>query len=112
MKSVDMGHYPEVSVKALYADYAERPAIKPYLPPKLHKGRQCDKDYFFTIVNSICEGEVAAIMNHANQQRNAVDEVDLQKESISMTQEWQEMMSQFPWASVSTLISLTLMTFL
>ena len=93
MKSVDMGHYPEVSVKALYADYAERPAIKPYLPPKLHKGRQCDKEYFFTIVNSICEGEVSAIMNHANQQRNAVDEGDLQKESISMTQEWQEMMS-------------------
>ena len=104
IKPVDMGHYPEVSVKALYTDYSERPAIKPYMPPKLHKGRQCDKEYFFTVVNSICEGEITAIIHHANHQRNNVDEGELQKESITMTQEWQELMSQFPWASVSTLI--------
>ena len=62
-----MGHYPEVSVKALYNEYAERADIKAYMPPKIHKGRQCDKEYFFTVVNSICEQEVSAIFNHANQ---------------------------------------------
>ena len=36
---VDVGHYPEVSVKALYAEFAQREDIKVYLPPKINKGR-------------------------------------------------------------------------
>ena len=43
VKPVDVGYYPELFVKALYAEYAARPEIQPYLPPKINKGRQCDK---------------------------------------------------------------------
>ena len=39
VKWVDVGHYPEISVKALYAEFAEREDIKVYLPPKINKGR-------------------------------------------------------------------------
>ena len=85
VKQVDIGHYPEVSVKALYEDYASRAQIKPYMPPKIHKGRQCDKEYFWNVVNSLFEDEVSAILDHANRLRNGTDEGDLIKESISMT---------------------------
>ena len=85
IKPADIGHYPEISVKALYSDFGERSQVKPYLPPKVHKGRQCDKEYFWTIVNTMFEDEVSAILNHANIQRNATDTGDLVKESISMT---------------------------
>ena len=77
---------PELSVKTLYAEYAERPEIKPYLPPKLYKGRSCDKSYFWNVVNTVTEGEVEAMVHHANSQRNAVDSGDMNQESITMSQ--------------------------
>ena len=43
VKPVDVGNYPEVSVKALYKEFADRPEILPYMPPKINKGRSCDK---------------------------------------------------------------------
>ena len=39
VKWVDVGHYPEISVKSLYIHFAEREDIKVYLPPKINKGR-------------------------------------------------------------------------
>ena len=106
VKPVDVGHYPELSVKAMYEDFAKRPEVAPYLPPKLHKGRQCDKEYFWNVVNTLFEEEVTAIVTHANKQRNFVDQNDLQKESISMTQDWVDMMNLHPWSSVSTILLL------
>ena len=50
---VDAGCYPELSVKTLYAEYSERPDIKPFLPPKVNKGRSCDKTYFWNVVNTV-----------------------------------------------------------
>ena len=52
VKWVDVGHYPEISVKSLYAEFAEREEVKPYLPPKINKGRQCDKQYFWNVVST------------------------------------------------------------
>ena len=39
IKSVSVGHFPEVSVKGLYEEYSLRPEIKIYLPNELPKGR-------------------------------------------------------------------------
>ena len=39
VKSVSVGHFPEVSVKGLYEEYSKRPEIKLYLPNELPKGR-------------------------------------------------------------------------
>ena len=39
VKWVDVGYYPEISVKSLYVEFAEREEVKPYLPPKINKGR-------------------------------------------------------------------------
>ena len=86
VKPVDAGCYPELSVKTLYAEYAERPEIQPYLPPKINKGRSCDKSYFWNVVNTVTEGEVEAMVDHANSQRNAVDSGDMNQESITMSQ--------------------------
>lgn len=66
VKWVDVGHYPEISVKALYKEFAERPEVNIYLPPKINKGRQCDKQYFWNVVNTICNQELEAILDHAN----------------------------------------------
>ena len=58
LKPVDVGHYPELSVKKLYAEFAQREALKPYLPPKVTKNKQVDKEYFFNVVNTLFEDEL------------------------------------------------------
>ena len=112
VKPVDAGYYPELSVKARYAEYAGRPEIQPFLPPKINKGRSCDKTYFWNVVNTVTEGEVEAMVDHANSQRNAVDSGELNQESITMSQQMVELMQEHPWVSVSPLILFTLTAFL
>lgn len=51
-KPINVGNYQEISVKGLYEDFANRPLLKPYMPPKINQGRQCMKEFFFTLVNS------------------------------------------------------------
>ena len=58
MRSVAVGHYPEVSVKALYEEYKDRPEVKPYWPPKVSKGRTLNKEYFFNIMNTFVNEEL------------------------------------------------------
>ena len=109
---MDAGCYPELSVKALYAEYAERPEIKPFLPPKVNKGRSCDKTYFWNVINSVTSQEVEAMVDHANSQRNAVDSGDMNQESITMSQQMVELMQAHPWVSVSAVTLLTLIAYM
>ena len=99
-------------MKALYAEYEQRPEIKPYLPPKINQGRTCNKQYFWDVVNSITSGEVEAMVDHANSQRNAVDSGDMNQESITMSQQMVDLMQAHPWVSVSTVIQVTLTGFI
>jgi hypothetical protein len=112
VQPVDAGCYPELSVKTLYAEYEERPEIKQYLPPKVNKGRICDKSYFWNVVNTVTAGEVEAMVDHANSQRNAVDSGDMNQESITMSQQMVELMQAHPWVSVSPFIALILIFYL
>ena len=58
LKPVEMGHYPELSVKKLYEEFSKRSDIQIYMPPKVGKGRQLEKRYFFNIANTIYEDEL------------------------------------------------------
>ena len=102
VKEVDVGNYPELAVKKLYREFADRPDVKPYMPPKINKGRQCDKFYFWNIVNSLYESELEAMLDFANRQRNAVDDGDMLAESIAVDKQMHDLMTQHPWKSVST----------
>ena len=73
------------------------------MPPKINQGRQVDKEYFWNIVNTLFEDEVDAMVSHAHTQRKSVDQGELEKESITMSHEMAQLMSKFPWVSVSTL---------
>ena len=112
IKPVDAGCYPELSVKTLYAEYAEQLDIKLFLPPKVNQGRTCDKTYFWNVVNKVTSGEVEAMVDHANSQRNAVDSGDMNQESITMSQQMVELMQAHPWVSVSAVIRVILPVYL
>ena len=44
--------------------------VKDYLPDKYHKGRVCDREYMFNVVNTLHENVVTEILNHALSQRH------------------------------------------
>lgn len=67
LKPVAVGHYPEVSVKALYPRYKDRDEIAAYMPPKVNATRSLDKCYFFNILNTFLHEELQAILTYANQ---------------------------------------------
>ena len=106
IKPVDVEHYPEISVKGLYSEFADRADVAFYMPPKINKGRQCDKEYFWTVVNTLYEQEVEAMVGHANYQRTGVDGGDLEQEAITVSNEMMDLMQKHPWVSVSTYLFL------
>jgi hypothetical protein len=44
------------------------------------------------VVNTLCEDELEAILDHANAQRNSVQEADMVQESITMSNEMADLM--------------------
>ena len=73
LKPIETGHYPELAVVKLYEEFSKRDLVKPYLPPKLTKGKMLDKRYFFNVVNTLYEGELSSMLEFANAQRNSVE---------------------------------------
>ena len=51
LKPVTVGFFDEISVKGLYEEFSQRTTIKPYMPPKIYKGRTVFRSYFFDIIN-------------------------------------------------------------
>ena len=74
LKSVNVGHYLELSVKKLYEDFANRDSVRPYMPPKVGKGKTINKTYFWNVVNTLHEEELQSMLKFANEQRNSVGE--------------------------------------
>ena len=57
--------YDELSVKALLPEWQAQPDFWVYFPDKLPKDRVPDRDYFFTILNTLQPDYVAAMIKHA-----------------------------------------------
>ena len=58
LKPVEVGNFPEVSVKQMYKDFSDRDTVKMFMPPKVFKGKGLDKTYFFNVVNTLHEEEL------------------------------------------------------
>ena len=97
IKPVNVGFFPEVSVKKLFDEFSQRPEMKIYLPDKMAKGTQMDKQYFFTIVNTLFNEELQAIIKHASVQRNDIAEKEQKDEAIIMSNEMADLMFKFPF---------------
>ena len=66
LKPVHVGNFQEVSVKNLYNEFYEREEVNQYLPERMAKGKQIDREYFFNIVNTKCNEELQSIVAHAH----------------------------------------------
>ena len=60
-------NWDEIGVKNLYAQVTGQDEMKKYFPDKWAKGSQCDKSYFFNVLNTIFPDQVKTVIDNANQ---------------------------------------------
>ena len=55
VKFVSVTKFDELSVKNLYDKFLTLEGVPNYFPNKYPKGRQCDREYMFNVVNTLHE---------------------------------------------------------
>ena len=57
--------YDELSVKNLYKKLLALDNMEKYFPDYYAKGRVCDRDYMFNVANTLHQGVVQELIDHA-----------------------------------------------
>ena len=68
-KFANVPRYDELSVKNLFPRFKDDPEVMQFLQDEYPKNRQPDREYFFTILNTIHPTYVSKLIAHANEQR-------------------------------------------
>ena len=66
IKPIKVKKFDEISIKKIYHKMLEREELKPYFPSKYATGRQCQKEYFWNICNTIFPDETSELIMNAN----------------------------------------------
>ena len=99
-------HYDEISVKRLYEECIKLSEMAKHLPDQYPKGRQCSREYFFTILSSVHPDYTKDLILNSKKQRFNGTEEDAEKEKIEIDPAWEEELKAFPqFASKSHLFS-------
>jgi hypothetical protein len=61
--------YDELAVKRIWPEVQKDPDVMYYMASKLPKGRVPDREYLFNVLNTVKEGYLNTIVNHANSER-------------------------------------------
>ena len=62
---VEVPKFDELSVKNLYEKLLALDNMSLYFPDQFPKGRQCDREYMFKVANTLHEGVVQELIDHA-----------------------------------------------
>jgi hypothetical protein len=66
VKFKNVPFYDELAVKKIWPEVQKDHKVMFYMPFKLPKGRVPDRDYMFNVLNTLREGYVTSICEHAN----------------------------------------------
>ena len=103
---IQVPHYDELSVKALYPQFKEDPIFLSYFPDKYPKDKGPPREYFFNILNTLYPDYLSQVMSHANKQRMSTEGEDVKAQSIQISQYWSEQLSSMPYLSRKYLLLL------
>ena len=67
-----------------------------YFPDSYPKGRVCDREYMFNVVNTLHEDVVTDILQHALKQRHMLNDDFKTKESVLITDHWKNEFASLP----------------
>ena len=72
-KFVTIPHYDELGVRHIFEQFRSDEEVMKYLQDEYPKGRYPDRQYFYTILNTVHPEYVKAMIAHANKARFAAD---------------------------------------
>ena len=99
MSFIQVPHYDELSVKALYPQFKKDPVFQSYFPDVYPKNKGPPREYFFNVLNTIHPEYLEKIMVHANEERMTAAGSSQQNESIQISQYWEEQLRSMPYLS-------------
>ena len=88
--------FDELSVKNLYNGFMQLEGVNQYFPDSYPRGRVCDREFMFNIVNTLHEDVVTDIIQHALRQRHILNEDFQKKESILISDHWKKEFESLP----------------
>jgi len=91
--------YDELSVLALWPLMQKDAEFMRYMPSKLPKGRIPDREYFFNVLNTLKEGYVASLLEHAIQKRNSAEAELNADQVVEVSERWLEQLAAVPFVS-------------
>ena len=99
VQKVSVPHYDELSVKSLWPQFSKDKEFTQYFPDKYPVGKGPPRQYFFDILNTLHPEYLQQVMNHANEQRMSANSGITKKESIAISQYWEEELKSMPYLS-------------
>ena len=99
VKWINVGKYDELSVKAIWPQMQDDPEFLKHFPADMPKGRLPDRTYFFNILNTKLPAYVAALIKHANEQRNTAQNDGMADASIVLSDRWADKLMSIPFIS-------------
>jgi hypothetical protein len=97
IKVVNMPKYDELSVKAIYDPMMMREDLRAYFPDHYPAGRQCAREYFWCVCDTVYPKEIDAMIKHANVQRCNQQNPDDCDNKIKVTDEWAKILEAHPF---------------
>jgi hypothetical protein len=91
--------YDELSVVQLWPPMQNDAPFMRYMPSKLPKGRLPDREYFFNVLNTLKEGYVTSLLEHAIRQRNSAEAEHNEDQVVEVTEHWIEQLQAVPFVS-------------
>ena len=86
VRFINVPAFPEVSVKNLYHKMIKMEGMSQYFPDKYPKGRQCPREYMFSVWNTKTSDVVMEIVKHKNWVQYGTENEHVKEEFIVMTQ--------------------------
>ena len=96
---IEVPHYDELAAKTLWPQFADDADFRQYFPDEFPKGKGPPREYFFNVLNTLQPDFLKQLLDHANKLRmTSAGEKGL-KESIQISQYWEEQLKAMPYLS-------------
>ena len=86
-------------MKAIFPMFKKDAQMMKYFPVKYSAGKGPPREYFFNVLNSVQSDYLHQMMKHANEQRMSATGELGQRESIKISQFWEDQLRSMPYLS-------------
>ena len=91
--------YDELSVKNIFPRFQEDEEVMQYMMDSYAKDRYPDRNYYFTVLNTVYPEYVSKMIAHANNQRFAAQGEANKRDVVEINEEWWDKLNKMPFFS-------------